>query len=98
MAEESRPRNLRNPGREIQSEELRPRNPGGGVQAEVSTAPPVPEWIQNAADCALCIATLMLYAFVTLKTIHVFKVYSESLTRETLPEVVVTPSNAEVSN
>ena len=57
----------------------------------------VPECVQNAADCALCIATLMLYAFVTLKTIHVFAVYSESL-RETLPEVIVTPSNTEVSN
>ena len=58
----------------------------------------VPEWVQNTAQGALCIATLMLYAFVTLKTIHIFKVYSESLTRETLPKVVVTPSNTEVSN
>lgn len=58
----------------------------------------VPEWVENTAQGALCIATLMLYAFVTLKTIHVFAVYSESLTRETLPEVIVKPSNAEVSN
>ena len=53
--------------------------------------------MENTAQGALCIATLMLYAFVTLKTIHVFAVYSESL-RETLPEVIVKPSNTEVSN
>ena len=56
----------------------------------------VPEWVENTAQGALCIATLMLYAFVTLKTIHVFAVYTESL-RETLPEVIVKPSCSEES-
>ena len=58
----------------------------------------VPEWVQNAADCAGCFASLMLYALVTLKTIQMHQVYTEFSTRESLPQVVVTPSNTEASN